>query len=234
LTAPGEQGLGTICVFSGLPHVFSEFLRGFGILLHTTEDALRRAGDQRRLDVTFAVVGDPARARNGMAADAADTEFALFLDCDQVPPPDLFLRFAAIMSAPDLPERIDVLTALYFTRQTHRPVIYRWAEDGNGKRDIQVPVRDMLFPVDCCGAGALMVRTSVFARMRAELGEEPFDNLKTPDGGQLMEDLSFCRRCERLGVRVWCDPTVVSEHLDVTRVGYAQYDAMLAAQAAAQ
>jgi hypothetical protein len=76
-----------------------------------------------------------------------------------------------------------------------------------------------VFQVDAAGGGCLLVRKRVFERIEDELGEEPF--ARTPPLG---EDMSFFKRCERLGVKVYCDARIECPHLTVRPVTLDDYD----------
>lgn len=64
-----------------------------------------------------------------------------------------------------------------------------------------------------------MVRRSVFSRIKTELGEDPFDRKKP-----LGEDMSFFKRCELLGIKVYCDARIEFPHLQVRPITLDMYD----------
>jgi len=215
------QFVGTICVMSGGGDAWRQHWKALVDMVLYTEGWLRREHPDKHLAVAWADTSDHAFARDHLAQEAMQGEMALFLDCDMVHPRNTFSCLYAAMNAADPP--LDVLTGLYFTKETHHPVLYAWNEAFDGVHNIPDFPTNKLFEVGACGGGILMVRTTVFQRIRSDLGRwQPFAN-RTTNLGRIMEDLSFCRNCAELGIPIWCDPRVVADHLDVRPVGMADW-----------
>jgi GT2 family glycosyltransferase len=142
-------------------------------------------------------------------------DWLLMLDTDHVFEPDLCARLLKLANECE----VDVITGLYqFKHGHHSPVLYRFQEPAScpwGDWDREAK----LFQVDGAGAGCLWVRRSVFQRLRAELGDGPFDI--TPPFG---EDFSFFRRLATLGIPAYCAPAVECHHLRSAPVTLADYD----------
>ena len=153
-------------------------------------------------------------ARNQLAKRAVDGGFdrILWLDSDMQFEPDLMERLSA-----DLDEGRDMVSGLYFTRRKDpKPVIYSRcgifrSEDGTDVRPIvehftDYP-RDQVFQIEACGFGAVMMNTSLIERVINTFGQ-PF----APIYG-FGEDLSFCLRCQELGVPMFCDSRAKLGHV---------------------
>lgn len=138
-------------------------------------------------------------------------------DTDHVFEPDIVVRLVRAMDALNA----QVVTAVYCHRaEPHTPVLYQFNEDLTHV----IPVvnwdaRARAFPIECSGAGALMVRREVFERIEKELKEQPFDF-----DGKLGEDFSFFKRLKRLGIKAYAIPPVESYHLRTKPIGLADYD----------
>ena len=148
-----------------------------------------------------------ATARNQIV-DEMKGDWVLMLDTDQTFAPDLLHRMLIRMEKDDL----DVLTGMYqFKKPPHSPVLFKW-KDGATERlqEYQAHAYDQFsyFPVECAGAGCLLIRDRVFTRILSELKENPFDIIPP-----LGEDFSFFKRLQKLGIEAWCDPAISVEHL---------------------
>lgn len=74
-----------------------------------------------------------------------------------------------------------------------------------------------LFEVKATGMGCCLMETSVIQEVFGRFGL-PF----TPMPG-FGEDLSFCRRCEELGIQMWCDSSLQCGHIAQKVVGINEY-----------
>lgn len=165
-------------------------------------------------------------ARNKLADMAIDGGFerVLWLDSDMTFDPSTFRRFHE-----HLDQGREIVTGLYFTRKPPmRPVIYKdLRAERNGKfvngiaENFDDYPRDDIFTVKGCGFGAVMTSTDLLRRIRDELGA-PF----APATG-FGEDLSFCLRCEHLGVPIWCDSSIKCGHVGLAVYSEENYRALL-------
>ena len=212
---------GTVAFMAGIPLQFTAHYRSALMMVAHTAEWLARQG--KELQVAFPQTTDHAQARNNIAADA-DGEWVFMTDCDHTFEPDIVQRLVSTMEAADPP--MDVLSGLYFQRGGHLPVAYVFSQEQQlWQQVVDYPTAGP-FQVGGVGGGALLVHLNVFERIERELSERPFDNvyLDTPAGRRwIMEDLSFSSRCLRLGIPMWCDPRVVSRHLDLLEIGEAEY-----------
>ena len=159
-------------------------------------------------------------ARNNLSRNFFG-DWLLMMDTDQIAEPDIVARMVTLMYEKDL----DVLTALYrYKAYPFLPSVYHYngcafdvVSELNWNAD--------LVPIDCCGAGTLLVRRRVFDRIRGELHEEPFESLGVTGGSErLSEDFSFCERLRRLGIQLWLAPKIYSRHLMVKPIENEDYD----------
>lgn len=166
-------------------------------------------------------------ARNSLVYDARNLlgetaikhgyERILFIDSDMVFDMDLLIKLSA-----DLDEGRRFVTALCFTRKNPiLPCIYSetgYRKTGDITSDGQERwetflncmdnyPKDSIFPIKACGLAACMIETSVIQEVYARFGS-PF----SPVAG-FGEDLSFCRRCDELGIEMWCDSRIKVGHI---------------------
>lgn len=127
----------------------------------------------------------------------------------------------------------DIVCGVYHKKNPpHAPVIMEHA--GQWFNHIEdIPAEP--FKIGGGGGGCLLVRNRVFDRIRDELEEDPFDHYyypggekDAPDKGPLSEDLSFFKRCQKLGIDVWCDPLVACGHVGAISIGRDDYEAAMA------
>lgn len=137
--------------------------------------------------------------------EEAEGDWLLQLDTDHVFAPDLLVRMLDLQGRLNAP----VVSAIYqFKHPPHSPVAGVWTSDKT-----LTPLLDWdrdadAVEVGAVGAGALLVKRSVFKRIKTELGEAPF---QITEG--LSEDYSFCRRCRKLGIPIILTPKIESHHL---------------------
>lgn len=138
----------------------------------------------------------------------------LWLDSDMVFEPDLMERLSA-----DLDEGREVVAGLFFKRKNPiHPVLYSemgYTQDESSLTPFVNVIKEIpegVFEVKGTGFGAVMMNTDVVKRVYQRFGA-PF----TPQPG-FGEDLSFCIRCEALGIPIHCDPDVKVGHIAQTIV----------------
>ncbi len=180
-------------------------------------------------------------ARNILSKMAIDQGYdrILWLDSDMVFPSDLLDRLSA-----DMDKGLRYVSGMYFTRKNPiHPVIYRetgYRQEEGGTVPYCTPVDDKqyttslmesfdytvsgknnpdeyVFEVAATGMGCCLMETSVIQEVFNHFGL-PF----TPMPG-FGEDLSFCRRCEELGIQMWCDSSLQCGHIAQKVVGINEY-----------
>lgn len=151
-----------------------------------------------------AMVSDHAFARNALVAGMKG-DWLLMLDTDHEFDPDLAARMLRTMDQ----HQIDVLTGLYvYGGHPHAPVLYAHNSDGAMSVIVEWDPAVDLFQVGAAGAGCLLVRRSVFDRIRVELDEQPFTHR-----GLYSEDHSFFDRLRDLKIPAFCCPRIESAHV---------------------
>jgi hypothetical protein len=168
---------------------------------------------------------DVALSRNILAAQALKEkcEWIFYLDADVVPPltvlPDLLLH------------NMPIVSALYWRRyEGLEPCIYKLGREGVpvAYTDQElVPLGRQLVEIDGCGAGCLLIHSSVFEKLKP--GVEKFD-LLDPSTKEVMtcwkfweyivhsrvnlsEDIVLASRVKGLGYRIFADLTLRCGHL---------------------
>ncbi len=152
---------------------------------------------------------------------AAGVHALLFLDCDHVFDANLLTRLL-------LADK-DIVTARYHVKvPPYHPNLYvrPKATDNAIEGDFRpVHYGKGLFPVDRCGAGALLVKWHVlntigFPWFRYQPDPRPPHDLRTS------EDFYFCQRAQEEGFTIWADWETEAKHLvrgQVTGKWYTEY-----------
>ena len=154
-------------------------------------------------------------ARNLLAQKAVKEGYdrILWLDSDMMFHGDLFYKLSA-----DLDEGYGFVSGMYFTRKGPvKPVVYyetgyEELNDGSGQyktytKSVDDYPKDTIFEIAACGFGGIMMETSIVAEMYKKFGAPFF-----PISG-FGEDLSFCRRCSEMGVKMYCDSRIKLGHV---------------------
>lgn len=145
-------------------------------------------------------------ARNELARQAKELKcpytdetytHILWLDDDMMFNPDLAIKL--------IEHDLDMVSALYFGRTKHLPVVYLNSQEPDDpyKHFPLVEVPNNLFEIDACGFGALMMKREVLDKVAYPWFE--FDK-----GG---EDIVFCVKAKKAGVKIYCDATYKLGHL---------------------
>lgn len=141
----------------------------------------------------------------------------LWLDSDMTFSPDLLQRLSD-----DIDQGCDIVSGLYFGRRPpSNPIIFKDCElvqicDNQmlplATRYLDYP-KDALFEVAAFGFGCVLMKTEAAAKVVGEYGIMPF----MPMGG-FGEDLSFCMRARKAGIKLWCDSRIICGH-----IGYKEF-----------
>lgn len=179
----------------------------------------------RRVDKCVCAVAQSSLiydARNNLAMQAIDGGFdrVLWLDSDMQFGGDLMERLAK-----HLDDGKDLVAGLYVKRTIPTgPVIYSrvdYEQTDTAMKPIVEPYndypRDSVFEVQGCGFGAVLMKTEIIKRVTDKFGL-PF----SPFLG-LGEDLSFCYRLQRLGIKMYCDSSIKVDHIGQVAFNEAMY-----------
>jgi glycosyltransferase involved in cell wall biosynthesis len=210
----GKQPIGTISYLGGLMSLPEQFAFSLAQMVQYNTEFLCKPGEYCHLDRSQSSFH--TTARNALASRMMG-DWILMLDTDHEWEPDLLARMLAVFNQ----YNIDVLTALYlYKNPPHLPTIYWWNEESKSYNVVaDMDWNSPLVEISCAGAGCLLVRRSVFERIRYELREEPFDIIPP-----LSEDFSFFTRLRRLNIKAYCCPQIHSYHLTMKPVTLEDYD----------
>ena len=147
-------------------------------------------------------------SRNKLAEIAVNNDFdrVLWLDSDMSFEPDMMTRLIA-----DMDEGREFVCGIYHSRKTPiRPVIYAELRENDGVTEainIDPIPENSVFEIAAAGFGCVMMNTDVLKRAAGE-NDYPFVPIKGWG-----EDLSFCVKAKRAGVKLWCDSGVKVGHI---------------------
>jgi hypothetical protein len=89
--------------------------------------------------------------------------------------------------------------------------------------DFDIP--DKPFLCKGLGTGFLSIKHDTLKKIWSIENDRPFNFMPLPNGDQYGEDLSFFRRCNVMGLEIWCEPRVDIGHLS-NRVIYRHHHQM--------
>lgn len=165
-----------------------------------------------------------ARNQAMKMASEAEATHLLFIDSDMT-----FPKWAVDKLIEDNKQ---IVGGLYFGRRTPLPIAFEIDKEINMlviKKD--VPQWKEPYEVDAIGTGFLMIRTDVFSHIQPpffsygnpkdfELATKPFP------ANEVGEDIYFCLKAKKAGLKVWCDPSIPIGHVGkriYTRDDYEAY-----------
>lgn len=151
------------------------------------------------------------KMRDDLVRDALEynPDYLLWLDADQVYPPD----------TPEiLMQHIDngalIVGGLTPDRISGEPLVYEMVPEDRGvrKRD-DIIVGRGLIKVDAMGFGGIMTSPEVFKIMKKPYFQMTWNRkLK----GTIGEDVKFYINCKHAGIDIWCDTNLLYEHINTT------------------
>ena len=153
--------------------------------------------------------GSQADARNELV-DNMQGDWLFMIDTDMSFEPDTFEKILKLAQENNL----EVVSGLYYQRQSpYHPVAYT-LKDGKYYSWDPKEIKDLdLVPSMGVGGGCLLVKSTVFKRIKEELGEKPFSVIPP-----LSEDLSFCKRLEKLDIQPYIAVNIEVGHLALKEV----------------
>lgn len=205
----GQKTIGTIAYMGGVMALPEPFVWSWTQMIQFNNEVFEN--DTERLHYTRATVSYHSFARNSLV-DQMQGEFLLMLDTDHAFEPDLLWR---MLNKMDL-YNIDVLVAPYlYKSEPYPPVLYGWDKKKKAKYiigDWDRTNNPNVMRVWGGGAGCLLVRKSVFQKIKKKLKCTPFD-IMVQDSSPLSEDHSFFQRCYQLRIPVYATLDLESPHL---------------------
>ena len=173
-------------------------------------------------------------ARNQLvkyAREKGGYDYVLWLDSDMTFEPDLLDRLLEDIEGKETGEPLQAVTGLCFGRRPpFNPCIYKEL-DVKTEGNLITPYRtvyedyprDSLFEVEACGFACILMRMDMLEAMG--IYGVPF----FPVAG-LGEDLTFCWRARKLGIRFHCDSRLKIGHIMRISVDEAFRDQLFAGQ----
>ena len=207
----GKKVKGAIAYMGGVFALPEPFVWSWSQMVEYNADYLVNPND--RIHYERATASYHSFARNTLV-QKMQGDWLLMLDTDHVFDPDIAVRMLDRMDK----WNIDVLVGMYqYKTPPHSPVLY--LKKGNafemlGKWDKKADVIE----VGSAGAGCLLVKKTVFERIKNELKQEPFDILPP-----FSEDHSFFKRLHKLKIPAYCDPTIECHHLMMKKISLEDY-----------
>jgi hypothetical protein len=187
----------------------------------------------RRIDLPYMRV-DSARnyaVQSFLEATADDPrpdDVLVMLDNDHFHPQHI----VAHLTSYDDPALLGVVGALTFRRSPpHDPMFYMAREENSRWYTMALDWEDGLYEVDLVSTAAIAIRRWVFEKLIAA-GHRLFFKYDYPDDVDVRElpseDVHFARICHDLGVRHYCDTTILSPHIRLDGVAREHWKRYLA------
>jgi len=209
----GKKVIGTIAYMGGVLEVPEQFCWSWGDLREYNTEYLCAPGEMVyywRPKASF-----HSFSRNQIV-DNSKGDWTLMLDTDHSFEPDIAVRLVHLMNK----HEVDVLTGIYqYKGHPHAPVLFMEGADGGFKVIGDWDKSVEIFQIHSSGGGCLLVKNSVYSRIKNELKENPFD-IEFP----FSEDHSFFRRLKKLEIKVFCAPSVEYPHLELREITLKDYD----------
>ena len=150
--------------------------------------------------------------REAIAQTAIDEnyDYLLFLDSDMIYRPDILEKL--------YDRNKSVIGAIYSMRsgKEHGPAIYKYVKEKDTFAQYKYwPLNKGIIKVDGIGTGLLLIKVSALKKIPAP--RFAYLECETPDKEgnrrRLGEDLSFCKRCVKNGIKIYADTTLWTGHL---------------------
>lgn len=145
-------------------------------------------------------------ARERIACHALEGGFThvMFIDSDMVFPPDLITKLIGYDK--------DIIGAMAFQRKPpYGPCFYKKLTLGRPGEITCEPLTEYgrgLYEIQGIGMACTLIKTDVFKTIYAQQGSESF----APISGY-GEDMSFCLRARRAGLKIWVDTQTQAGHI---------------------
>ena len=156
-------------------------------------------------------------ARKQLALKAIDEgfEYIFWLDSDMTFQKETLMRMLECVEK----NNIDYLSALMFTRSMPcEPIFYKrvvWKQDpetgvvtDHGAEKYFDYPKDRVFPIGGSSMGCVLMKTDIVKKCAESFCMSPFEPMPF-----IGEDLSFCWRLNRLGIKMYCDSRIKVGHI---------------------
>lgn len=217
MNAIGNKTIGTVAYLGGVMALPEPFVHSWTQMVQYNYEYL--LDRQQLIKYDRSTVSYHSFARNSLV-DNMQGDWLLQLDTDITFEPDILARMLHKMDK----FGIDVLAGLYlYKSKPHPPVAYNYDPAKKEKTILGDWQKDAdLIPLRSSGAACLLVRRSVFDRIKAT-GEGPFD-IYFDGKAPLSEDHSFFERCWKLKIPIYAAPDVWVSHLMYRELGEKDFD----------
>lgn len=218
----GRNTVGTVAYLGGVMALPEPFVKSWTDMLQYNYEYLLDAN--QRIEYTRSTVSYHSFARN-MLVEHMKGDWLLQLDTDATFDPDLLGRMLLwFNNAKPEGKQIDVLAGMYlYKSDPHPPVVYGYDPKKKEKIIIGDWGKGDLLRIKGAGAGCLLIRRSVFDKIRSETGQSPFD-IYFDGEAPLSEDHSFFERCWNLDIPVYAHTDIWVNHLTYKPLTQKDYD----------
>jgi hypothetical protein len=204
----GEVRLVVVCIPLSWPYVPAQFFKNFFKMV------ARAIQDGYSLSVTYGRSPFMDTCRDELMSEALRNKarYILFLDADQLYPVDTVSRLARHIDDGKM-----VVGGITPHKTDGRALIFNWTEDSGWKAGWSQTIgpNQGVVKVGGMGFGGVMVSPKI-----ADLLPYPrFEMIAHPEYHyKIGEDVVFYRNCLDKGIDVWCDTTLLNEHLQTIQL----------------
>lgn len=204
-----------ICIPDNHPTLQKPFVFSLMSVTSSFQTWANKGKDKYELNYIFADKGRVDDMRNSLAEDAIKGGYdaILWLDSDMTFPPMTLIRLVShLKKNPEL----EAASGLYtYKTPPFLPHVYPQLHKGKFKVAVVHPIEQPFF-IDGAGFGCLLMKTSVFKRVK-----KPYFTFRLKEGKIVKgEDLGFCREAK---MKMLLDPQIRCGHLRLTSFGLDDY-----------
>ena len=137
---------------------------------------------------------------NNIVAQAQGCSHILFIDHDMVFEPQILTKLLA--------HNKDIVGTAYNYRSLPLTTMVKEADEHGYIMPAKIP--DHLFKCYGVPTGCLLVKTLVFEKLK-----KPYFFFEHGEQGEIItgQDILFCRNAQKAGFEIWCDPTIIINHI---------------------
>lgn len=205
-----------ICIPDNYPYLQKQFAFSFLSAVIAFINWSNKGTKQYELEIFTSKYGRVDDMRNALVNDAlrSKADLIFWMDSDMTFPVDVIPRLLVHL---DSDPKLEAVSGLYtYKTPPFLPHVYPKLEDGRFRVAATIYV-DRPMIVQGAGFGCLLMRTSVFKRMK-----RPYFKMVIDDEGKITEgeDLGFCKRAK---MKMVLDPKISCGHLAYAAKGIEDY-----------
>jgi len=204
-----------ICIPDNHPTFQKPFVFSLMSVLASFQAWANKGKDKYEVNTIFNDHGRVDDMRNGLAEGAIRDGYdaVMWMDSDMVFPPMTLIRLVSHLNKNP---KLEAASGLYtYKTPPYLPHVYPKLDNGKFRIGASYPI-EQPFYVDGAGFGCLLMRTSVFNRLKRPYFTFRFKQGKIIKG----EDLGFCRDAK---MKMLLDPQIRCGHLRLTPFGIEDY-----------